>query len=199
VGSAGVAPGQKKLSRLKARLICLDETGFMMAPLIRRTWAPRGQTPALVVSKRSHEKVSGIGALVVSPRRRRITLYLALHAKKNVRGPQVLDFLRQLRQHNPGHLLLLWDQGQPHRHQLVRTYLAKHHKWHPLWLPGYAPELNPQEQLWSYLKYGRLPNFAPDNTEAIACAVRRETRRARLRPQLLKGFFRHSKLPFRVP
>jgi len=45
----------------------------MMAPLIRRTWAPRGQTPILVVNKRSHEKVSGIGALVVPPRRRRIT------------------------------------------------------------------------------------------------------------------------------
>ena len=192
-------PSQKKLARLKARLICLDETGFMMAPLIRRTWAPRGQTPALVVSKRSHEKVSGIGALVVSPGRRRINLYLALHAKKNVRGPEVLDFLRQLRRHNPGHLLLLWDQGQPHRHQVVRAYLAKHSHWHPLWLPGYAPELNPQEQVWSYLKYGRLANFAPDNTQAIATAVRRETRRTRRHPHLLTSFFRHSKLPFRVP
>ena len=97
----------------------------MMAPLIRRTWARRGQTPALVVSRRSHEKVSGIGALVVSPRRRRITLYLALHPKKNVRGPEVLDFLHQLRRHNPGHLLLLWDQGRSHRHQVVRAYLGK--------------------------------------------------------------------------
>jgi transposase len=194
-----VEPGQKKLARLKARLICLDETGFMMAPLIRRTWAPRGQTPTLVVSKRSHEKVSGIGALVGSPERRRITPYLALHSKKNVRGPEVLNFLRQLRRHNPGHLFLLWDQGQPHRHQLVRAYLAKHPHWHPLWLPGYAPELNPQEQVWSYFKYGRLSNFTPDDVEQIRDAVRREARRVKRSSSLLKAFFRHSELPFRVP
>ena len=171
----------------------------MMAPLIRRTWAPRGQTPTLVVSKRSHEKVSGIGALVVSPGRRRITPYLTLHPKKNVRGPEVLTFLRQLRRHNPGHLFLLWDQGQPHRHQLVRAYLAKHPHWHPLWLPGYAPELNPQEQVWSYFKYGRLSNFAPDDVQQIRDAVRSEARRVKRSSSLLKAFFRHSELPFRVP
>jgi transposase len=194
-----VGPRQKKLARLKARLICLDETGFMMAPLLRRTWAPRGETPCLAVSRRSHEKVSGIGALAVSPRRRRVTLYLALHPKKNVRGPQVLNFLRQLRRHNPGPLFLLWDQGNPHKHQVVRAYLHQHPAWHPVWLPGYAPELNPQEQVWSYFKYGRLSNFAPDHVGQIRDAVRREARRAKRSSSLLKGFFRHSELPFRVP
>ena len=45
-----------------------------MMPVLRRTWAPCGITPTLPVRGRSHEKVSGIGALIVSPRRRRITL-----------------------------------------------------------------------------------------------------------------------------
>jgi putative transposase len=125
--------------------------------------------------------------------------YLALYPKKNVRGPQVLDFLRQLRHHNPGHLFLLWDQGNPHKHEVVRTYLHRHPCWHPIWLPGYAPELNPQEQVWSYLKYGRLSNFAPDDVGQIRDAVRREARRLRRSSSLLKGFFRHSELPFRVP
>jgi transposase len=190
---------QKKLTHLKARLICLDETGFMMAPLIRRTWARRGETPCLAVSRRSHEKVSGIGALAVSPERRRVTLYLALYPKQNVRGPQVLEFLRQLRRHNPGHLLLLWDQGNPHKHQLVRSYLDRHRRWHPVWLPGYAPELNPQEQVWSYLKYGRLANFAPDHVSQIHDVVRREARRVARSASLLKAFFRHSELPFSCP
>ena len=194
-----MGPGQKKLARLKARLICLDETGFMMAPLIRRTWARRGETPRLAVGRRSHEKVSGIGALAVSPRRRRVTLYLALYPKKNIRGPEVLDFLRQLRRHNSGHLLLLWDQGNPHKHQVVRAYLDRNPRWHPVWLPGYAPELNPQEQVWSYLKYGRLSNFAPDNVSQIRDTVRREARRVARSSSLLKGFLRHSALPLRVP
>src|SRR5437867_621423 len=39
-----------------------------MLPVLRRTWAPCGVTPTLFVRARSHEKVSGIGALIVSPR-----------------------------------------------------------------------------------------------------------------------------------
>src|SRR5207253_5037211 len=61
-----------------------------MRPVLRRTWAPCGVTPTLSVRTRSHEKVSGIGALIVSPRRRQLTLTLALYARLNIRGPQVL-------------------------------------------------------------------------------------------------------------
>ena len=64
-----------------------------MMPVLRRTWAPCGATPTVPVRARSHEKVSGIGALIVSPRRRQITLALALHPHRNIRGPEVLRFL----------------------------------------------------------------------------------------------------------
>jgi DDE superfamily endonuclease len=116
-----------------------------MAPLRRRTWGRRGMTPILHVRARSHEKVSGIGALIVSPRRSRITLALALHAKINIRGPQVLRFLRRLRRHVRGPVVLVWDLGNPHKHRLVRAWLARHPSWHVVWFPPYAPELNPAE------------------------------------------------------
>lgn len=169
-----------------------------MAPLLRRTWALRGITPTLLVRTRTHEKVSAIGALVVSPRRRRITLYLALHPGENIRGPYVLQFLRHLRRHLRGPLVLLWDNGNPHRHREVRRYLATHRHWHVVWLPPYAPELQPQEQVWTYFKYGRLANFAPDALPEICRAVWREVHRVAHRPALLKNLFRHSALPFRV-
>lgn len=169
-----------------------------MTPLLRRTWGLRGVTPILTVRARSHEKVSGIGALVVSPRRRRISLYLALHSKENIRGPHVLAFLGHLRRHHRGPLLLLWDRGRPHRHHAVSHYLATHPQWHVDWFPPYAPELNPVEQVWTYLKYGRLANFAPDDVNDIQREVRRESRRVVRSPELCKSFFRHSQLSFRV-
>jgi len=95
-------------------------------------------------------------------------------------------------------VVLLWDQGRPHKHQDVREWLATHPRWHPVWLPPYAPELNPAEQLWTYLKYGRLANFAPDDMADIRDTVTREQRRLARRPALLKSLFRHSALPFRV-
>jgi putative methionine-R-sulfoxide reductase with GAF domain len=60
------------------------------------------------------------------------------------------------------------------------------------------PDLIPVELLWSYLKYGRLANFAPDTTKDIQTAVNHERRRVARHPELLRSFFRHSALPFRV-
>jgi len=144
-------------------------------------------------------KVSAIGALVVSPHRRRVNLYLALHPKQNIRGPHVLRFLRHLRRHLPGPWLLWWDRGKPHRHQQGREYLQRHPQWQVEWLPPYAPELNPQEQVWTYLKLGCLSNFAPDDVEDLSRQVRQHARRAARRPQLLKNLFRNSQLPFLIP
>jgi transposase len=169
-----------------------------MTPLLRRTWGQRGVTPTIAVRARSHEKVSGIGALVVSPHRRRVTLALTLRAKDNIRGPQVHAFLRHLQRQVRRPVMLLWDQGPSHKHRDVRAWIAAHPRWHIVWLPAYAPELNPVEQLWTYLKYGRLANFAPDDVGDIQRAVRREQRRLARRPSLLKSFFRHSALPFRI-
>ncbi len=61
-----------------------------MTPVIRRTWGRRGVPPTLPLRTWSRDKVSGLGVLVVSPWRRRLTLYLALYPKANIRGPQVL-------------------------------------------------------------------------------------------------------------
>jgi putative transposase len=169
-----------------------------MLPVLRRTWAPCGMTPTLPVRARSHEKVSGIGALIVSPRRRRITLALALHPRRNIRGPEVLRFLRHLARHVRGPFILLWDRGRSHKHERVRTWLAAHPRCHIVWFPPYAPDLTPVELLWGYLKYGRLANFAPDTPDEIQTAVTRERRRVARHPELLRSFFRHSALPFRV-
>lgn len=120
-----------------------------MMPVLRRTWAPCGATPTFSVRARSHEKVSGIGALVVSPRRRQITLALALYPRLNILGPQVLRFLRHLARHVRGPVILVWDRGNPHKHHLVRGGLATHPRWDIVWFPPYAPDLNPVALLWS--------------------------------------------------
>jgi putative transposase len=169
-----------------------------MMPVLRRTWAPCGTTPTLTVRARSHEKVSGIAALIVSPGRRQFTLALALHPRRNIRGPQVLTFLRHLARHVRGPVILVWDRGRAHKHRLVCAWLTAHPRWDVVWFPPYAPELNPVELLWGYLKYGRLANLAPDTVEQIRDHVRRERRRLARHPQLLRSFFRHSALPLHV-
>lgn len=192
--------GVKKLRHLGAHVICLDETGFLIMPVLRRAWAPCGMTPTLPVGARSHEKVSGIGALIVSPRRRHFTLALALYPRGNIRGPQVLRFLRHLARHVRDPFILLWDRGRSHQAALLyaRGCSLAHPRCHVVWFPPYAPDPNPVELLRSYLKDGRLANFTPNTTDEIQASVSRERRRLARHPELLRSFFRHSALPFHV-
>ena len=53
----------------------MDESGLLMAPLVRRTWAPRGQPPDLDQGGGPRQKVSVAAALGLSPRRDRLGLY----------------------------------------------------------------------------------------------------------------------------
>ena len=69
-----LASHQKKGHRQQATIVFLDETGFMLQPLNRRTWAPRGETPVQYAWDR-RDRLSVIGALTLSPVRQRIGFY----------------------------------------------------------------------------------------------------------------------------
>jgi hypothetical protein len=70
-----VAAHQKKARRQGAHIALIDESGLLMAPLVRRTWAPRGQTPELDQCGGPRQKVSVAAALWLSPRRDRLGLF----------------------------------------------------------------------------------------------------------------------------
>lgn len=172
----------------------LDESGLLMAPLVRRTWALRGQTPVLWQRTRSTEKVSAIAALTVSPRRHRVRLYVSLLANRNVRTPELRRFLGSLRRHVRGSMILIWDRLSVHRAKLLREWMAGHVGFDAVFLPPYSPELNPVELFWSWLKYHRLANFAAVDVRQLTRAARRHLRHARRRHSLLRSFIQGTPL-----
>ncbi len=107
------------------------------------------------------KKVSVIGAVSVSPAARRVGLHLATLPDGFFNAAQVVGFLRDVLRCLRGKVVVVWDRGQNHKGPLVRAFLGRNRR---LWLeqlPAYAPELNPAEQVWCWLKYGRLANFVP--------------------------------------
>jgi transposase len=62
------------------------------------------------------------------------------------------------------------------------------------WLPAYAPELNPAEQVWKHTKYDDLANFMPDDVLHLGRAVADSIRHTRSDQSLLRSFFEHAKL-----
>src|SRR6202008_2903594 len=92
-----------------AHLAFVDETGFMLNPLVRRTLAPRGKTPVIRVAD-PHARISVIGAITVGPRRERVGLvHHMLGDNANFRGPGIAYFVQKLhREIGGGPLTILW-------------------------------------------------------------------------------------------
>lgn len=142
---------------LGAWLVFADESGFLLIPNVKRTWSPKGETP-IIRYKLQHQKLSAISALAVSPRRRRIALYLQIR-RRSFKGPDVRRFLHYLLQQLRGPIILLWDQGPIHKHSTVREFVQAHPRLQIEEFPGYAPELNPAEYVWCQSD-SVDPNFA---------------------------------------
>jgi transposase len=183
----------------KAHLVFLDESGFQLSPVVRRTYAPRGQTPVQEAWHRKG-KVSAISAVTVSPVRRRPNLYFRLLADNaNAHGEDTVAFLAQLRGEIKGPMTIFWDRSKIHeRSGVVRAYLAKHPEIVTEDFPGYAPEANPDEGVWGYTKYHRLPNFAPEDTWELRRRLIAELSNQRRRRDLLASFIRHAGIPLRL-
>lgn len=164
-----------------------------MAPLVRRSWAPCGKTPILYQRTRSYEKVSMIAALAVPPVRKRINLLFSLYSS-NIKTAHVVRFLRLLCRHIRRPIVLVWDRLLAHRAKKTSAFIKNHKKIVQFFLPSYAPELNPVEHLWSYLKINPLANRPCDTTENLYQNAWYHSHRIRKRPNLLKSFLHATPL-----
>jgi transposase len=179
--------------RRKARVVFLDESGFFLTPTARRTLAPRGKTPVRDAWDR-RDRLSAISAITVSPVAARPNLFFEVF-DHTVHAEQVVAFLADLHR-RLGPVTVVWDRGASHdKSGLVRAWLAKHPGVVTEKFPGYAPDLNPDEGVWGWTKYGRLSNLAADDTDELWGHVIDELITVKSSPHLLKAFIRETRLP----
>ncbi len=194
-----LAADKKKAARCCGTLVFLDETGIFLTPFVRRTWALSGQTPILHTRTRHHRHLSLIGGFSISPQRRHLGWYLHFHANRSIRQEQVIAFLRDLLRHLRGEIFLIWDRLNAHRGKKVRAFLAQRSRLHTDFLPPYAPELNPNEYGWGYLKCNSLANYAPEDLTQLKTKAKQASKRIQNQQPLLRGFIRATGLPLRIP
>lgn len=190
-----MAGAKKNAARQGATLVFLDESGFSERPAVRRTWAPRGQTPVLTHRFRSWNNLSVIGALgyrVRSPRRSRV--FLRTHPGA-VRSPQIIRFLRHLRRHIRGPVILLWDGLHAHRSLETQAYVRAQRSWLTVHrLPAYAPELNPVEGMWAWFKGTVTANLCPESLDPVRQQLRVGRGRLIRHPDRLQSFLHKAGL-----
>jgi hypothetical protein len=174
----------------------IDESGLLMAPLARRTWAPRGQTPEQEQKSGAREKVSIAAAMCLSPRRERLGLYFHTLANGYFDSWYMAAFLEAMLKDLAGRFVVVWDGGPMHKGDPIRDLIAHFAGRLDLErLPPYAPMLNPVEPLGSWLKWGRLSNFGPKDAHEIEARAVAELTKVRGDQAFLRNMFHASDLP----
>jgi transposase len=156
-----------------------------------RTYAPCGQTPELRVPL-TYDHLSVISAITPDGR------LLMQVQERAYKGPNVVGFLKHVMQHVmrhiPGKLLILWDGAPIHRCQPIKDFLAAGgaERIQLERLPSYAPELNPDEGIWRYLKRVELKNVCCHDLSALRYELRLATARLRHKRNVIKGCIEHA-------
>lgn len=162
----------------------IDESGFYLLPARVQSYAPRGQTPILrVFQTRDHLSVmSGITL--------RGDLFTMIRDEA-LDGIDSVHFLKHLRWQTDRKLLVIWDGSPIHRGEEVKACLAdgaaRH--IHLERLPGYAPDLNPDEGTWRHLKRVELRNVCCLDLCHLHHELDLAILRLRRRRDLIQSFF----------
>ena len=158
-----------------------------------RTWAKRGQTP-IVRHHLTRDHLSAICALVHNGRHKGRLLVQV--RDKAFCGQSMIGFLLHLLRHLKGKLLVIWDGATIHRSKAVQAFLASPaaRRLRVERLPGYAPELNPVEAVWQYLKRVELRNRCCRDLVHLRAELRKALARLRHKRDVLSGCLRKPRL-----
>lgn len=179
-----VAYSEKKWVEEERTILFVDESGFYLLPSVVRTWSPVGHRP-LLREWVSRDHLSAICAITEAGE-----LYL-VQQEQAFDGDGVVEFLKHLLEQIPGRLGIVWDAAPIHRGEAVREFLTQGgaKRIELVMLPGYSPELNPAEGVWSYLKGVLLPNVVCHNLSQLWQVLTDAVRRLKCDPFIIQGCF----------
>ena len=194
LGDDALARGKKNARRRRAWIVFQDESGVSQRPPVRRTWAPRGETPVLIHAFNWAKLSLAVGLAFRWDFRRSGLFFQTRPGSYN--DVSLIGFLDELKRHFGGRrLILIWDGLPSHKSRAMAAYLQAQRSWLTVErLPGYAPDLNPTELVWGNVKGRELANLCADNLGEVERAVRTGLRRVRRTPTLAFAFLRHAGL-----
>jgi len=187
VGSAAPGPALKKAQREGRLIVFVNESGISERPTRVRTWAPKGQTP-IIQFHFNWTHVSVIAGLT------RTNCLFRLH-EGSIKKEEIVEFLKALNAHLKQPLLVIWDGLRAHRSRLVREYLDSLDGHIQIaFLPPYAPDMNPVEYLWAWLKRHALANYCPKDLSELHATARNKLKSAQKRPSIIAACWMQATL-----
>ena len=173
-----------RAKRRGAEIFFLDEAGVRSDPGLGRTWAPRGQTPT-VATTGQRQAVNAISAVNA----RGAFWYEVFTGRFNAAA--FIVFLRHFLRGRRTAVFLVVDGHPSHRAKVVAAFVqALRGRLELHFLPGYAPELNPDEFVWNHLKTNGVAKKPLRKNESLRARVEADLAAIRADRALVRSFFR---------
>jgi transposase len=181
--SRDLAEDKKNAERRGATVIFVDESGFDLSPHVSRGWAPVGETPVVKFPLRGG-RLSAISGVTMDGR-----VYFRMNDGA-VKAGEVATFLKHILRQIRGPIVLIWDGIPTHRAGEVKRLIdAEGGRLQVHRLPPYAPELNPDEQLWNWLKNKELVNCVHTTLHELSARLSKAIRTIRCYPEIVRSFY----------
>jgi transposase len=174
---------KRRAKKLGAMIFFLDEAGFQSDPPLGRTYGLKGETPVLKTSgqRQSINVISAVNA--------RGAFWAATYDGK-LNAESFVLFVRNFMKGRSGKVFLVLDGHPAHKAKLVQSYVASLHgrlEFHPL--PTYAPDLNPDEFVWSYMKNNGVSKKPLKKNESLRARVEEDLIKIQFNRPLVRSFF----------
>jgi transposase len=173
-----------------ADILFWDESGFRADAVHGKTWAPKGETP---VVDRPGQRQSISAASAISAKG---AFWFATY-EGGLSGELFVDLLKQLMHRRKKPVRLVVDGLPAHKKAIVKEYVTSTKGKLTLhFLPGYAPDLNPDELVWSHAKRTGVARSPLKNGEKLKDKVDQQLQGIADNPKLVRSFFRHPSVAY---
>lgn len=117
-------------------------------------------------------------------------------SKKGMRKERLMVILKDIKKRfRRRRFVLLWDGLPAHKAKMVQRFIGENQSWLTvIRFPAYAPELNPQEYLWSAVKRKDMGNYCPPTAGRLRAKVYRALSKRRSASSFLRGCLKASGL-----
>ena len=172
-----------RAKRTGAKIFFLDEAGVRSDQVLGRTWGLRGQTPEVPTSGR-RQSVSAISAVNA-----RGEFWYEIYTER-LNGTGFIALLSRFMRRRAGKVFLVLDRHPAHIAKVVAHFVQRlkgRLEFH--FLPGYAPELNPDEFVWNHLKRQGVSKTPLRRDESLRSRMHADLAAIKSRPALIRSFF----------
>lgn len=173
-------------------MLYADEASVGLYPSVTTTYAPKGQTPSLIVSTEVTSRLYLASAISEEGHLDYVV------RNKPFDSQAIITFLNQLRATFKQKLLIIGDNASIHDSKEVKQFLSRlpPEQLYLAQQPYYSPELNADEQVWGYLKNYQLKNTCIQNVKELHEKIDQSMEEMKNKEGLISNFFKHPKLGF---